>query len=99
MMGCLRVIGDSSKTEIAINYLSHAAIDYKICPIDKAALIASKEQHRLSLLNGFAEATSREMDLAAMALRCVVAKPVLQERCTVDECQQSVSCKVGRSRN
>ena len=98
MIGCLRVREgsrrDSNGTEILMTYLSHATINYEICPINKAALIAGKEEHRLSLLNGFTEATSREMDLAAMALRCVVTKPILQKRCTVDECQQSVSCNI-----
>jgi hypothetical protein len=57
----------------------HTAIDHKVGAVDEAALVAGKEENRLSLLNGLAEATSGEMDFTAVALCLVVAKPVLEE--------------------
>jgi hypothetical protein len=57
----------------------HAAIDHKVRAVDEAALVAGKEKDRLSLLNGLAKTTSREMNFTAVALGLVVAEPILEE--------------------
>lgn len=59
--------------------LGHTAIDNEVRTVDEAALIAGKEEDRLGLLDSFAKATSREMDLTAVALRSIVTEPVLKE--------------------
>jgi len=64
-------------TSCGAAYLSQSSIDNKIRSIDEAALVAREEQHSLSLLDGFAETPTREVNFTAMALRLVVAKPVL----------------------
>lgn len=48
--------------------------------IDEARLVTGKEDDSVSLLNGLAEATSREVDLAAVTLGLVVTEPVLKKR-------------------
>lgn len=58
---------------------SHAAINNEISTIDEAALIAGKEEHRLSLLDSLTEAAGREVNLATVTLGLVITKPVLQE--------------------
>ena len=73
--------------------LGHASIDNEVRSIDEAALIARKEEHGLSLFNGFAKASSREMDLTAVAFGCVVAEPVLEEWCTSHEYTLLVSSR------
>ena len=60
-------------------YLRHPPINHKIGPIHKTSLIASQEQHRLGLLNRFAEAARWEVYFASVAFGCVVAEPVLEE--------------------
>lgn len=62
--------------------LRHTTIHDEIRAIDKAALIAGKEQHSLGLLNSLSKTTSREMDLTTMSFGRVVTEPVLQERGT-----------------
>jgi hypothetical protein len=57
----------------------HTTVDNKVCTIDETALVASEEENGLSLLNGFAEATSREVDFTTGSLNCVVTKPILQK--------------------
>jgi len=57
----------------------HTAVDHKVSSVDEAALIASKEENCLSLLDSLSEAASREVDLATVALGLVVAEPVLEE--------------------
>jgi hypothetical protein len=58
----------------------HTAIDNEIRAVDKAALVASKEQDRLCLLDSLTKTTAREVDFTAVALGRIVAKPVLKER-------------------
>ena len=60
-------------------YPRHTAVDDKVGPVDEATLVAGQEENGLSLLDCFAEAAGREVDLAAVALGCVVAEPVLEE--------------------
>ena len=60
-------------------YPGQPAIDYKVGPVDEAALITSEEEDGLRLLNSFAKAAGRKMDLAAMALSRIVTEPVLEE--------------------
>jgi len=57
--------------------LCHASIDNEVRPIYEAALVAGEEEDGVGLFDGFAEASGWEMDLAAVALGCVVAEPVL----------------------
>lgn len=59
--------------------LGHPPIDSKVCPVHKAAFVTGQEKHRLSLFNGFSEATSREMDLSTMPFGLIVSQPVLEE--------------------
>lgn len=47
--------------------------------VDEAGLIGSEEEDGLGLLDGLAEATSGEVNLATHALGDVVAEPVLEE--------------------
>lgn len=57
----------------------HATIDHEIRSVDEAALVTSKEQDCLSLLNSLSEAASGEVNLATVTLLLVVAEPVLEE--------------------
>ena len=66
-----------------LTYLGHTTVNNKVRAIDEAAFITSEEENSLSLLDGFPETASWEMDLAAHALVLVGAEPVLQERSTV----------------
>jgi hypothetical protein len=59
--------------------LRHTTINYEICAVNKATLVTSKEENRLSLLNGLSETSSRKVNLAAVSLGLVVAEPVLQK--------------------
>jgi hypothetical protein len=61
----------------------HAAVNHKVCAIDKTALVARKEKNCLSLLNGFTKTTSGEVDFTTVALGLVIAEPVLEKRCTI----------------
>jgi hypothetical protein len=61
-------------------YLSHSTIDHKISSIHEAALVASQENHGVSLLDGLTKPASGEVHLSAEALLLVLTKPVLQER-------------------
>jgi hypothetical protein len=54
-------------------HLSQSAVNDEIATVDKAALVARKEEHRLRLLNSFAKTTSREVDFAAHPLVLVIA--------------------------
>ena len=69
-------------TERNVTYLGHPAIDHEVCTVDEAAFITSQEHHGLSLLDGFTKPTSREVNLTTVALRLVIAEPVLQKRST-----------------
>ena len=60
--------------------LRHAAINHEVGAVDEAALVARKEDNGLRLLDGLAKSACWEVYLAAVTLRCVVTKPVLQER-------------------
>lgn len=64
-------------------YPTHTAIDYKICPVHKGTFVAGEKEDCLGLLDGFAEAASRKMDLAAESFGGVIAEPVLKQRGTV----------------
>jgi len=64
-------------------YLGHASIDDEIRPVYKTALVASKEEYSLRLLDSFAKTAGGEMDFTSVALRSVVPKPVLKQRRTV----------------
>jgi hypothetical protein len=75
VLGCLG--GGAGRRCVA---LGHTAINDKVCTVDEAALVAGQEQNRLSLLDSFTEATSGEVDLAAVTLLSVVTEPVLEER-------------------
>jgi hypothetical protein len=57
----------------------HTAIDYKVGTVDEAAFVAGKEKYRLGLLNSLAEATTGEVNLAAVTLGLVITQPVLEE--------------------
>jgi hypothetical protein len=57
----------------------HAAVNHKVCTVDEAALVAGQEENTLSLLDSLSEATSWEVNFAAVTLGLVVAKPVLEE--------------------
>jgi hypothetical protein len=57
----------------------HTAVDNEISAVDEAALVAGKEENRLSLLNGLAKATSGEVNFTTVALGLVVAEPILEE--------------------
>jgi hypothetical protein len=72
-----RLEGRSSRRSVA---LGHAAVNDEVSSIDEAALVASKEEDTLSLLNGLAKTTSREVNFATVALLLVVTEPVLKER-------------------
>ncbi len=61
----------------------HTTIDDEISAANEAALIAGEEEDTLGLLDSLTEATSREMDFAAVTLGCVVAEPILQKWCAV----------------
>lgn len=61
-------------------YLGHSTINNEVGSVDEAALVASEEDDGMSLLNCLAEPTSREVDLAAVALRLVITQPILQKR-------------------
>ena len=61
-------------------YLGHAPVHNKILSVHKTAFVARKEQHSVSLLDGFPKASGGKVNLAAVTLSCVVAKPVLKER-------------------
>lgn len=58
-------------------HLGHATIDNKVSAIDEATLITREEEDRLCLLDGFAEATSWEMNFSAVPLRRIISEPVL----------------------
>ena len=62
----------------------HATIDNEVRAVDEAALVASKEQHSLRLLDGLAEAAGWEVYLTSMALGCVVTEPILKKRCALE---------------
>lgn len=66
-------------SKIDSTYLRHTAVNHKVGPVDKAAFVAGEEEDGMGLLDGFAEAAGWEMDLAAVALGCVVAEPVLKQ--------------------
>ena len=61
-------------------YLGHTAVNHEILAINEAAFITGKEQDSVGLLDSLAKPSSREVDLATMALCCIIAQPVLQER-------------------
>ena len=60
--------------------LCQATVNDKVSGVHEAALIASKEDNRMRLLNRLAEATAWEMHLATEALLLVITKPILQKR-------------------
>jgi len=62
-----------------LTYLRHPSINNKISPVHEAAFVAGEEEHRLRLLNSFAETAGGEVDFASVALGSVVAEPVLEE--------------------
>ena len=64
-------------------YLGQSTVHHKVSRVDEAALVAGKEEHCLGLLDGLAETTRGEVDLAAVALGLVVAQPVLKQRSAV----------------
>jgi len=57
---------------ITFTNLSHTAINNEVLTVDERALVGSKEQDCLSLLDGFTETTRWKMNLAAVTLGCVV---------------------------
>lgn len=63
-----------------ITYPGHSTVNDKIGTIDKAALVASQEDHGMGLLNGLTEPSGREVDLATEPLGLIVAEPVLEKR-------------------
>lgn len=54
-------------------YLAQPTVNNKVRAIDKAALVAGQEDHRVSLLNGLAESAAGEVHLTTEALGMVVA--------------------------
>ena len=60
-----------------VTHLSHSSINEKVRSIHETALITRKKQYSLCLFNGFTKPTSRKMDLPTMALRGIIAKPIL----------------------
>jgi hypothetical protein len=73
--------------------LGHSTIDDKIRAVDERALVGSQEEHGLSLLDGFSESTSREMNLTPVPLCRVVAEPVLEQRRVQRSRAQSVEAE------
>lgn len=51
--------------------------------VDKAALVACKEEDGLCLFDSLTKPAAGEVNLATMALGLVVTEPVLQERRTI----------------
>ena len=60
-------------------HLGHATVDNKVRAVYEAAFVAGEEEDGVGLFDGFAEAAGWKMYLAAVALGCVVAEPVLKE--------------------
>lgn len=60
-------------------HLGHATVDDEVSAVYEAAFVAGEEEHRLRLLNSFAETAGGEVDFASVALGSVVAEPVLEE--------------------
>ena len=65
-------------------YFAQTSINEEICSVDKAALIAGQEEHRLGLFDGLAESTAGEVHLTTESLSMVIAQPVLEQRGTVE---------------
>ncbi len=65
--------------ERSSTYLGHTAIHHEVLTIHETAFITGKEQDGVGLLDSLAKPSSRKVDLAAMALCCIIAQPVLQE--------------------
>ena len=70
--------------------LGHAPIDDEIRAVDEATLVTGQEDHGVCLLDGLAESTGREMNLASMSFGRIVSQPVLEERGTA-ETQTAIS--------
>jgi hypothetical protein len=66
-------------TAIEQTNLGHSTIHDKVGCIDKAALVAGKEDNSLGLFNSFTEPSSGKMYFSSAALRLVVAQPVLEQ--------------------
>ncbi len=74
VLGCF-----SGRTGRRCVALCHSAVNDEIRAVDEAGLVASQEENCLSLLDGLSETASGEVNLTAMALFSVVAKPVLEQ--------------------
>lgn len=66
------------------------AIDDEVCGIHKAAFIASEEDGSMCLLHSLSEPACGEVNLATEPFLFIVAKKVLEHRCTAKQrtCQQ-----------
>ena len=54
-------------------YLGHTPVDNKVLAIHEAAFITGEEQDSVGLLDSLAKPSSGEVDLAAVALCCIIA--------------------------
>lgn len=70
-------------SEPVFTYLGQSSVDDEIGSVDEAALIASKENDGVRLLDGLAKTTRGEVNFAPEALGLVVTKPVLKERSAI----------------
>lgn len=63
-----------------MTYPRHSSVNHEISSIDEAALVTSKENNSMGLLNGLTETSCREVDFTTEALGLVITEPVLQKR-------------------
>ena len=60
-----------------LTYLGETTVNYEVSCIDEAALVTGEEDYSLGLLNCFAKASSRKVNLAAVPFGLVITEPVL----------------------
>jgi len=66
-------------------YLGETTIDNEVGSIDKAALVASQEDHTPGQFNSLTKTTGREMDLTTMAFGSIISEPILQQRSATEQ--------------
>jgi len=62
-----------------MTYLGHATVNNEVSSVDKAALVAGKEDDGVGLLDGLTETAGGEVNLTTETLGLVVAQPVLEK--------------------
>lgn len=62
-----------------LTYLAHSTVNNKVSSVDKAALVAGKENDGVSLLDGLTETAGREVNLTTETFGLVIAQPVLEK--------------------